>query len=384
MAHILVLTHTNPDSDSRILKYLSFFEENYLDYVAIGIDAREPQPPSKSTILIYPHLKKGIDVLTELRVNNRYTRIFLRTFYYFEITIKQFCKGVRVRPKVVHVHDWFSLPSGWLISVLLRARLIYDAHELESDANGVTKEMRFLVKSIERICWPKIDTFITVSRSILGWYMTEYGIKKCEVILNSPKIREIKEDNQTEENYLRDRFNIPDESRVFIYIGVFEFGRGIENYLEAFTRQDMNHHLVFLGSGSLDNAIRKVIQGNNKIHIHEPVTHDQVIHLAKNADFGLCLIEDVSLSDWLCLPNKFFEYAFAGLPMIVSDFPELSEVVQSYSLGIAIGSKSEELVTLLRNDSELDRLKRLVSNSDLHELSLEHQHTKLIALYFGS
>jgi hypothetical protein len=146
----------------------------------------------------------------------------------------------------------------------------------------------------------------------------------------------------------------------------------------------MNHHLVFLGSGSLDNAIHKVIEGNDKIHIHEPVTHDQVIHLAKNADFGLCLIEDVSLSDWLCLPNKFFEYAFACLPMIVSDFPELSEVVQSYSLGIAIGSKSEELVTLLRNDSELDRLKSLVSNSDLYELSLEHQYSKLNALHFGS
>ncbi len=384
MAHILVLTHTNPDSDSRILKYLSFFEENYIDYVAIGIDAREPQPPSKSRILIYPNLKKGIDVLAALRAKSRYTRIFLRTFYYFEITIKQFCKGVRVRPKVVHVHDWFSLPSGWLISVLLRARLIYDAHELESDANGVTKEMRFLARSIERICWPKIDTFITVSRSILGWYMMEYGIKKCEVILNSPKIREVEEDNQTGKNYLRDRFNIPDESRVFIYIGAFEFGRGVENYLKAFNRQDMNHHLVFLGSGSLDNAIRKVIEGNDKIHIHEPVTHDQVIHLAKNADFGLCLIEDVSLSDWLCLPNKFFEYAFAGLPMIVSNFPELSEVVQSYSLGIAIGSKGEELVTLLRNDSELDKLKSLVSNSDLYELSLEHQHTKLIALHFGS
>ena len=384
MTHILVLTHTNPATDSRILKYLDFFEESNLEYVAIGIKVKERRIIGKKIILIYPNLKKVIDFLTALPINTRYSRIFLRSFYYFEITIKQFYKGIRLRPKVVHVHDWFSLPSGWLISVILRARLIYDAHELESDCNGVTKEMRFLVRTVERICWPKIDTFITVSNSILGWYMIEYGLKRSEVILNSPEITKVENRFEFPDNYLRKKFSIENSSQIFIYIGVFEVGRGIEKYLEVFSNQNNSHHLVFLGSGSLENTIRDSIKGNNRIHIHEPVMHNQVIHVAKYADFGLCLIEEVSMSDWLCLPNKFFEYAFAGLPIIASDFPELADVVQSYSLGIAIGSTGVELAMLLQNVAKLDRLKNSFLSSDLSELSLKHQQTKLTSLSFGN
>ena len=90
------------------------------------------------------------------------------------------------------------------------------------------------------------------------------------------------------------------------------------------------------------------------------------------------------MSDWLCLPNKFFEYAFAGLPIIASDFPELADVVQSYSLGIAIGSTGVELAMLLQNVAKLDSLKNSFLSSDLSELSLKHQQTKLTSLSFGN
>ena len=37
----------------------------------------------------------------------------------------------------------------------------------------------------------------------------------------------------------------------------------------------------------------------------------KLTNLIKEADVGLCLVENVSLSDYYCLPNKLFEYAFA-------------------------------------------------------------------------
>ena len=384
MTHILVLTHTNPDSDSRILKYLSFFDDHKIDYVAIGVEAKISHNLRKSTILIYPKLKKTIDLLTALPINHRYTRIFLRTFYYFEIVIKQIIAGVRSRAKVIHVHDWFSLPSGWIISRILNARLIYDAHELESDSNGVTKEVRFLVRKVEKFCWAEVDAFITVSNSILAWYMNEYGIKKSEVILNSPEISKVMEDQAIKGNHLKKKFEIERGSLIFLYIGVLEFGRGIEKYLEVFSKQEISHHLVFLGSGSLEYKIRETMKTNRRVHIHEPVRHDKVIHVAKSADFGLCLIDEVSMSDWLCLPNKFFEYAFAGLPIVVSDFPEMSEAVRSHSLGVAIGNSSDELLALLQDPGQLRKMKKLARASDLNELSLEHQRTKMQSIFLDS
>ena len=72
---------------------------------------------------------------------------------------------------------------------------------------------------------------------------------------------------------------------------------------------------------------------NSNIHLHKKVPHNQVVNLIKSADVGICIIENVSLSDYYCLPNKLFEYSFAGLRVIGSDFPEISNYILSNKLG---------------------------------------------------
>ncbi|MBJ6915400.1 hypothetical protein JG636_18435, partial [Vibrio cholerae] len=94
--------------------------------------------------------------------------------------------------------------------------------------------------------WPKIDGLIVVSPSINKWYAENLGQKESEVILNSPvidaKSREIKKNN-----YLRERFNISDDKKVFLYIGILGKGRGIELLCEVFKSSDIKSAIVFLG-----------------------------------------------------------------------------------------------------------------------------------------
>ncbi|MBM5801473.1 MAG: glycosyltransferase family 4 protein [Cyanobacteria bacterium K_DeepCast_35m_m2_023] len=110
------------------------------------------------------------------------------------------------------------------------------------------------------------------------------------------------------------------------------------------------------------------------------VTHDKVVSIARSADVGMCLIEDISLSDYYCLPNKLFEYCFAGIPVLASDFPDICSVVTDYKLG---------LVTSL----EIDKLKKAVKEfekniidvsfniCDLQPLCWDEQAKKLLGLY---
>ncbi len=64
------------------------------------------------------------------------------------------------------------------------------------------------------------------------------------------------------------------------------------------------------------------------IHFHPYVTPSQVIALAREADIGFCMLDADCLSYTLSLPNKFFEYAMAGVPIVANDLPEMAALIR--------------------------------------------------------
>ena len=48
------------------------------------------------------------------------------------------------------------------------------------------------------------------------------------------------------------------------------------------------------------------------------------------------MIQNTCLNHYYCLPNKLFEYAMAGLPVIVSNMKEMRELVEKYDMGIVV------------------------------------------------
>ena len=80
------------------------------------------------------------------------------------------------------------LPAATLLKVVCKAKLIYDAHELESECQGMPRSLKLLARTTESKLWSKVDVFITVSKSIETWYFNKYGNKKSLIIFNSPQI----------------------------------------------------------------------------------------------------------------------------------------------------------------------------------------------------
>jgi glycosyltransferase involved in cell wall biosynthesis len=135
-----------------------------------------------------------------------------------------------------------------------------------------------------------------------------------------------------------------------------------------------------MGFGEFTELITKHATHYSKIHFHASVPHEDVVDVVRSADVGLCMIGNVSLSDYYCLPNKLFEYCFAGVPVIASDFPDIVNVVKEYNLGVCCGQDKESI----RKAVELFISKKINMNIDIEKLealSWEAQKVKLFNVY---
>ena len=56
-----------------------------------------------------------------------------------EITVKMFRRAKKLNPQIIHCHDTPVLPLGLALKFATGAKIIYDAHELESERNGLSK-----------------------------------------------------------------------------------------------------------------------------------------------------------------------------------------------------------------------------------------------------
>ncbi len=301
-----------------------------------------------------------------------------------ELTVRLAFRGVCMRPSIVHCHDYVVLPAGWLVSMLVGSSIIYDAHELESERNGMSLRASRLCLFIERWCWRRVSLLVSVSAPILEWYASNLGPKRSVLVLNAP-VLPLPSEGDTEgsrrslghQKYFHRRFNIPAEAPVFIYLGYLMRGRGIERVLDVFRRPGLCSHVVFMGNGDAVGVADHAKQFP-RIHHHSAVPHDQVVKLVREADCGLCLIEDVSLSDRLCLPNKLFEYAFAGVPVLASRLPEIARMVEEFRLGICCDNDADSIEAAVRR---IEREGIVAPSGDLTELSWETQAKRLQEAY---
>ena len=55
-----------------------------------------------------------------------------------------------------------------------------------------------------------------------------------------------------------------------------------------------------------------------------------------SADVGIHAIKNSCLNHYYCMPNKLFEYAMAGLPVIVSNMKEMRDFVLLNQMGVVV------------------------------------------------
>ena len=373
--NVLHLTHTDIKSDSRILKEMqsiSTYSSKYkVSGIGVTLDEEQHKTKKDNEIDIY-----SINLISR---KWRFLPTILRhSCSLIELTSKMLFKAIKLKPQIIHCNDTLVLPLGVILKIFTGAKLIYDAHELESNRNGLSKILGKMTLFVEKLLWRFVDKLIVVSPSIAIWYQENIGEKVTEIIMNSPVLK-ISND-EVDKLYFRKKFNISEGSKIFLYIGILGEGRGIDLIVEAFKNNELKSHLIFLGYGELKDKLINLSKKYENIHVHDAVPHNEVVSIAKSADVGLCFIQNVSLSDYYCLPNKLFEYAFAEIPVLASNFPDISMVVEKYNIGKCSDLDSESIYNAIKEFEQMEELPR-INASDLYDLSWSAQEEKLVKMY---
>jgi glycosyltransferase involved in cell wall biosynthesis len=384
MERVLILTHSDPTTDSRILKTHEVASSGGRKTLSVGVlDPESLSYKSSRDVVVLRNLARKIrdKVLRKPQPGSLLSKAFFLLIY-LELSIKMSIRGFIFRPQIIHCNDWFVLPIAVAVKILTGSKLIYDAHELESQT---TKDPNFpsaFVFKVERTLWSFVDYFTTVSPSIDTWYQRELGPKPSEIILNSPILSTatLSDSASTEASGLRAKFDIPSSSVIYIYIGMLAVGRGIDIILEAFSKTKTDSVVVFLGYGNYREKIEQQGRQRKNVFVHDRVPHNQVVPLAKSADFGLCLVENISLSDHFCIPNKLLEYAFSGLPAVASKLPEIQRVVEEYKLGECFDNSAEQLLEVLEKNQTGEYVQR-VEGVNLEALGWQAQAFKLESVF---
>jgi len=240
----------------------------------------------------------------------------------------------------VLANDLDTLPACFLASKLKRKKLVYDSHELFTEVPELVnrKFQQNCWKWIEKRLVPKLQFAYTVCDSIANEYQQLYGTR-FQVIRNVPYGRQPVFIDKKRSHY------------VLIYQGALNIGRGIE--LMITTLQYLpTTDLWIIGKGDIDDDLIYLTNRLNlssRVRFFGRVPFDELVNLTCQADLGLSLEEDRGKNYRYALPNKLFDYIQARIPVLVSDLPEMRNIIDSYQVGqVCKNRKPEHLAEQIR------------------------------------
>jgi glycosyltransferase involved in cell wall biosynthesis len=307
--------------------------------------------------------------------NSLISKILNYILFYFYVLKHYYAANITV----INCHSLLILPIGVILKIIKpKTILIYDAHELETHRTGMSNFFVFVSILLEKILIKWVDKTIVVSPSIQEFYKNKYPFKNVYLLRNIPQKIMSSFRNQV----FNKKFSIELDDIIFIYQGILNYGRGVEFLCQTFQNVSKKKHIVFMGYGPLEAYVKSYSTNNINIHFMPAVKPSEIAHYTSGADIGICLIENVSLSYYFSLPNKFFEYIHSGLPVISSNFPDMKELVCEYNVGWVVDINREKILELI-NDIEVKHINEKRQNTSIMQdiLNWENESQILKTIY---
>jgi glycosyltransferase involved in cell wall biosynthesis len=294
-------------------------------------------------LLIGRKLQNSIPVSRAYKTK-RFNLFFNSGFlFYAEYNFRLFFFLLFSKKDILVSNDLDTLTANFLTSKILNKKLVYDSHELFTEVPELInrENVKNVWLKIEGCILPKLKNIYTVNDKIANFYSEKYNID-VQVIKNFPAYKEVEKGGFSFDT---------NGKKILMYQGAINIGRGLELLIDTLKILD-DFLLVIIGDGDISNELKAKVSNESLEESVKFLGRVEPIHLAKLtplADIGFSIEEDLGLNYRYALPNKIFDYIQAEIPVIVSDLPEMKQIVLDYNVGsFLINRTPENLAKLIQ------------------------------------
>lgn len=264
----------------------------------------------------------------------RFRTLFTKSFFFYaEFNIRLFFFLLFSKSDIFLSNDLDTLLPNYLAAKIRRKKLVYDSHELFTEVPELNnrKCVKKIWSWIERITLPNVKHCYTVCHSVADFYNKKYEVN-MQVVHNAP----LQEVMQKKNSFIQKSFP---NKKIILYQGAVNVGRGIEWVIDAMMHLNNNTIFVIIGDGDIRKKLELEVKNKqlqDKVFFLGKIASKELPSYTICADLGVCLLSEKSLNYYYSLPNRIFDFMYAKVPILASNFPEISNIVNYYNIGECI------------------------------------------------
>lgn len=300
----------------------------------------------------------------------------------------------KLKADIISCHDLICFAIGYISSLFLykKPKLVYDSHEFEFGRNSSRSKLASLcVLLAERFLIKRCAFSIMVNDTIADAVQELHKLKERPLVIRN--MQNYVDVDETVVQQQRERYNtlfhFKKDDFIVLYHGAIMNGRGIENIIKAITdTKGIKCIILGFGEGAYIQKLKQLIAKNQlegTVVFHDAVPQEELWKYVGAVDVGVVMIDNICLSYYYSLPNKFFQNVQAHTPVIGSDFPEIKRMIEKYNIGLVCKNESPEAlresIICLKDDKSLyNRCKKNLKIAS-KELCWENEKKVLIDAY---
>lgn len=246
------------------------------------------------------------------------------------------------QPDLFYAHDYYTCNLvRWAKKRWRGGKIVYDSHELiiPDGLHKLSKRDRYFYTN-ERHAVKDADLVICASAERGAMMAQHYALSNKPLSIDNISELPILYDGFTAGLFEECSFVLNTPGPTLVYAGVLTQSRRLDRLIGIVANRQ-NTSLLIVGDGPDRQRLEALAssRASGRCHFTGTLPYQYLGAILSRCDIGYVSYPNDTLNNRFCAPNKVYEYASVGLPMIAAENPTLRNLL----IGNKIGSVGDDL-----------------------------------------